>query len=148
MNTEWINSMLEKACGKSFVGVYARDRLPERLPKGSCLLVANTDASKDDGRHWIAMYVGADGYGEFFDSFGEKPHRSFKVYMDKQCKNWQFNDKQLQSIVSHFCGGYTVLFCAYRSVGYSMSDIVGLFTSDYSFNDFIVHLITCKLMPV
>ena len=51
---------------RDFDGVFSIDNLPDD-PR---LLVCNTDPSDKPGRHWIAIYVGDDGRGDFFDSLG------------------------------------------------------------------------------
>jgi len=67
MDTREIERFLEadSACRRVFQGVFSADTLPEQ-PR---LLVCNTDESTKPGQHWIAIYVGVDGCGEYFDSF-------------------------------------------------------------------------------
>ena len=95
MNTEEIDRILRRQC--------ARDTLPDR-PR---LLVCNTDPSHRPGRHWVAIYV-KDGRGEYFDSFGRRPSAKFERYMNRHCRYWTFNDKQLQSVASQLCGHYCI----------------------------------------
>ena len=120
---------LERAIGnyvKRFDGVFASDRLPTK-PR---LLVCNTDPSDMPGEHWIAIYVDDDGhYGEYFDSLGRAPNRLFKHYMNEHCREWIYNCKQLQSIISRFCGYYCVCFCILRSRG--IASFSTLFYSRY-----------------
>jgi hypothetical protein len=59
--------------------------------------------------------------------------------MRKHCAYWIYNKKQLQSIVSNFCGYYCVYYCLLRSRGIDMNKIVNSFTSDTGFNDVLVH---------
>jgi hypothetical protein len=127
-----------------FRGVYARDKLPARLGKLPALLVANTDIAAKPGAHWIAMFIDVDGFGEYFDSFAELPHTTFKTYMDKHCKHWVANKKQLQSVVSRFCGAHVTVFCAYRSKGFSMHKITTMYTNDYGLNDVLSHTLVCR----
>jgi len=86
----------------SFCGVYSCDTLPKTA---SGLIVCNTDPYDRPGEHWIAMYVD-DECGEYFDSFGHPPNKVFKDFLNKHCTKWIFNDRQLQSICSRFCGHY------------------------------------------
>jgi len=47
MNTEGIERVLRRVCGKNFDGVFSVDTLPKKPH-----LVINTDASHSPGRHW------------------------------------------------------------------------------------------------
>lgn len=145
MNNIDIDRILKKLCGEDFIGVYSRDNLPKTLMKKPCLLVANTDKKNGAGVHWIALRI--DDYGgELFDSFGEEPIEDFRIYMDKHCKRWIYNDKQIQSIVSSVCGAYVIVYCTYRKLGYNLRRLVGLFTKDYGFNDLVVVKLLGRLM--
>ena len=57
--------------------------------------------------------------------------------------HWSYNDVQLQSVSSRFCGHYCVLYCILRSRGVSMRSIVCSFTRDTGFNDVLVHGFIC-----
>ena len=110
----------------------------DNLPEDPRLLVCNTDPSDKPGRHWIAIYI-EDGRGDFFDSFGRRPNVDFERYMNCHCVSWNFNDKQLQSVVSKFCGHYCIYFCILRSRGIDMRRIVRSFSSDTGLNDALVN---------
>jgi len=139
MNSDEIDRFL-RARLREFDGVFSIDNLPDN-PR---LLVCNTDPSDKPGRHWIAIYVGEDGRGDFFDSFGRRPSCYFECYMNRNCLSWNFNDRQLQSIVSKFCGHYCIYFCILRSRGVDMRKIVRSFSSDTGLNDMLVHTYVCR----
>ena len=139
MNSDEIDRFL-RARLRAFDGVFSIDNLPDN-PR---LLVCNTDPSDKPGRHWIAIYVGEDGHGDFFDSFGRRPSCYFECYMNRNCLSWNFNDRQLQSIVSKFCGHYCIYFCILRSRGVDMRKIVRSFSSDTGLNDMLVHTYVCR----
>ena len=139
MNSDEIDRFL-KARLKDFDMVLSVDTLPDD-PR---LLVCNTDPSDKPGRHWIAIYVDENGRGEFFDSFGRRPNVDFEHYMNRHCSSWNFNDRQLQSVVSKFCGHYCIYFCILRSSGVDMCKIVRSFSSDNSLNDTLVHAFVCR----
>jgi len=61
------------------------------------------------------------------------------------CRYWTFNDKQLQSVVSQFCGHYCICYCLYRSSGIDMRKIVCSFTSDTALNNVLVHALVCRI---
>jgi len=142
MNTREIERFLEAdtVCRRVFQGVISADTLPNR-PR---LLVCNTDKSTKAGEHWIAIHVDEEGRGEFFDSFGRAPNKHFEAYMNKHCIRWTFNRKQVQSIISTFCGYYCCMFCMLRCRSFDMNRIVNLFTTDTAFNDSIVHSFVCN----
>jgi len=79
MNTGEIERVLRRVCGKNFDGVFSADTLPEKQH----LLVVNTDASHSPGRHWVCMWL-KNGYGEYFDSFGQPPTTNFERYLNEQ----------------------------------------------------------------
>ena len=115
------------------------------LPKNPHLLICNTDPFHRAGEHWVAMYVDDEGqFGEYFDSFGRPQHVAFRRYLDEHCAHWNFNNKQLQSVVSRFCGHYCVFYCILRSCSIDMSRIVSSFTDDMGFNDVLVHGFICR----
>lgn len=142
MDTRDIERFVERdpVCRAMFQGVFSSDT----LPKNPRLLICNTDPSHRPGRHWIAIYVDRHGRGEFFDSFGQPPDKHFERYMNDNCINWIFNKKQLQSLISSFCGYYCCFYCVFRSRGANMTRIVNLFTRDTGFNDCIVHAFVCN----
>ena len=79
MNTDQLDRAI-RLYAKRFDGVFSGDRLPTK-PR---LLVCNTDPSDESGKHWIAIYVNDDGhYGEYFDSLGRAPTRTFERYMNE-----------------------------------------------------------------
>jgi hypothetical protein len=148
MNSEEIERILRRVCGETFIGVYAKDQLPTLRGTRPVLMVVNTDNSNKPGTHWIAMFINTDGSGEYFDSFGElnNINQTFTAYMNKYCAQWVYNDTQLQSVVSKFCGHYCIFYCLYRSIGYNINSITALFTRDYGLNDLLVHEFVCRRM--
>ena len=140
INGEQIKRLLRNT--RQFDGVFSSDTLPS-WPR---LLVNNTDPSHRNGTHWICIYVdGENGTGEYFDFLGRAPNETFHRYMNAVCSSsWTYNSRQLQSILSAFCGHYCVYFCALRSGGLSMSNIVATFSNDTAFNDYYVHSFSCR----
>jgi len=112
------------------------------------LLVCNTDKSSKPGQHWIAIHVDACGRGEYFDSFGGAPNVHFETYMNKHCTRWTFNERQLQSIISSFCGYYCCMYCMVKCRRVDMTRIVAMFrpTTYTVFNDMFefVHGFVCN----
>jgi len=145
MNANQIDKLLRKRCGKVFLGVFAIDRLPRLLPaRRPLLLVCNTDPHDRPGEHWIVLYI--DIYGEYFDSFGQEPRRTFGQYLDKYCNSWTMNKKTLQSVISSFCGHYCVFYCLFKCLNYDIESIVNAFTTDTALNDYFVHVFVCDML--
>jgi len=140
MNTEEIENALKRKCVKDFDGVFSADTLPAK-PR---LLVVNTDPALSPGRHWVCMYVD-NGRGEYFDSFGQPPTANFERYLNRHCTSWTFNNKQLQSVISRFCGHYCIYYCVLKSRGVDMPKIVNSFTDDTALNDVLVHRFVCRV---
>ena len=148
MNSSQIDRALKDKCRGQFLGVYSVNNLPKTLPtRRPLMLVCNTHPDYRPGEHWIAMYIDDDD-GYYFDSFGQKPKREFELFMNKHCTFWNCSDRQLQSLVSYFCGQYCVFYCMYRSIGLDSNAIYGLFTNDTGLNDWLVHNFVCKALNV
>ena len=105
MNGLQIEHNLRRFRGNVFMGIFPCDKLPRFISR-LALLVCNTNASHLPGQHWIAIFVDSDGRGEFMDSFGREPGKPFSSFMHEQCRFWTYNDRQLQSVISSYCGHY------------------------------------------
>ena len=145
MNTTDLFRHLSRRCRGVLMKVFPADRLPRRISaKRPMLLVCNTDPHNKPGEHWIAMYLAKDGSGEYFDSLGETVPTIFSDFLDRHCTNYVFNDEQLQSVLSRFCGHYCVFYCLYKMLDYSLNSIVNCFSDDTMLNDTIVHKFVCE----
>jgi len=144
MNTSDIERILNNKCKSIFLGVFAKDRLPDRLPsKRPLLLVCNTDTHDKPGTHWIVLYVGENSRGEYFDSFAERPEKTFKRFLDVHCTSWIANELRLQSVLSKFCGHYCIFYCLFKCLDYDIQSITSCFVDDTALNDWIVHKFVC-----
>ena len=147
MNTDEINRILRVRCGGTFLGTFASDRLPARLPpKRPLFLVCNTDPHTRRGQHWIAMFIDKDGRGEYFDSLHQDALPAFARYLDERCVSWKTNSRQLQSAASRFCGQYCVFYCMFRNLDFDLARIESCFTEDTGVNDAFVHGIICQII--
>lgn len=144
MNTDEILRALHNT--KDFVGVFPADQLPLR-PRG--IMICNLDSADLPGSHWLCLsFINEDGHarrprGEVFDSLGQYPNAVIAAYMNDNCQTWTYNIRQLQSVISSFCGHYCIFYVKLRSIGHSMHDIVSSFTNDTAFNDSFVHAFVC-----
>jgi hypothetical protein len=143
MNTDEIAYALRDRCDEQFLGVFAADQLPVSLPpQRPLLLVCNTDPINKSGRHWVCIRV--DVIGEYFDSLGESVPIAFSRFLDRFCGTWIASEKRLQSVISYYCGHYCIFYCLYRSIGYTLRDILDCFSSDTGLNDYMAHTFVCR----
>jgi hypothetical protein len=90
------------------------------------------------------MYI-ENSYGEYFDSLGEPPEAPFRTFLHRQCTRWIYTDRQLQSVVSRFCGHYCIFYCLHRARGRTVNAIANMLSFDTGLNDYIVHDFICNL---
>ena len=76
---------------------------------------------------------------------GRFPTKWFKTILDENCTAWIWNEKQLQSVISKFCGHYCIFYCLYRCRGADVRKVAKMFTKDTSLNDSIVHNFVCNV---
>ena len=135
MNTAQITHALEEdpITNKKFCGVFPSDKLPQTIDKYPCGFVANTDPSTKPGIHWVPPRKGSwfDSYGKPAEFYGA----AFTDFLEKQCDEWDFNDRKLQSDWSDICGQYCIFFLSHRARGYSMNKILQLFVDNTMLND-------------
>ena len=128
MNTLEINSLLKKHPHSRPVlnGVYARNRLPRLLNVPSAL-VGNTDPDHPMGQHWIAIYIDANSWGEYYHPTWRPPHESAYVnFMNKHCLHWTYNTVRVQEEGSTMCGFHCIFYLIHRCAGHRMTDVTRL----------------------
>lgn len=138
MNTVQIEDILQRNL-PSFLGVYARNRLPRGLNLKSFSLVANTDPDNRNGQHWIAIHVDENGHGEYYDPFGFPPlHKAFEHFLDRQCTFWTYNYVPIQHPTSIVCGQHCIFYLIMKHKGYQMHQITKLLSKDLHANTYFV----------
>ena len=91
------------------------------------------------GEHWIALYLTADGRGDYLYSYDLPPrHATFRTFMNEHCSEWTHNSKRLQSPLSNVCGHYCVAFLLLRCNGFPMITFINIFGTDLVANDYRV----------
>ena len=65
------------------------------------------------------------------------PLNGLKHFLDENCTGWIWNEKQLQSVISKFCGHYCIV---YRCRAVDVRKVAKMFTKHTSLNDSIVQL--------
>lgn len=111
MYEQTINEILkkDKITSKSFLGVYARNEIPNIINYPACFIF-NTKKRTESGEHWLAMYFDEKKKCFFFDSFGLSPH-FYKIvsYIHTYSNSYTYNMKRIQG-ESEYCGLYCILF--------------------------------------
>lgn len=137
MNTLEISQALQGLKCRT-LGVFAADRIPVNLEYPAAIVI-NTDIHTKPGKHWVAFYVNASGYGIYFDSYGLPPY--VKVHLKKfrrNCRHYIWNTKQLQGPFSKVCGEYCVTFLYNMCSGKTLEDYCNMFSKSLNRNDEIV----------
>ena len=120
------------------IGVYPADKIPKFWGKPAALIV-NTDDHTKPGTHWVALYVNGNGNGYYFDSYGLPPIIPQHLNrLRRNCNQFRWNTKQLQSNFSSVCGQFCILFLHYMCSGFSMHQFLSLFSDDFYRNDKLV----------
>ena len=149
MNTREIAAVLSNVpfTKSSFQGVFPSDRLPDHIDRYPAALVANVDVHSKPGSHWCAFFIDENHQGQFFDSYGQEPQQycmDFKIFLDKNCKQWTYNSQVLQSLGSDVCGHYCLYFIINRCQNISLKSIVSRFTKNTRNNDHFVYRFIVK----
>ena len=120
-----------------FLGVFARDTLPDRVNKYPHSLVCNTDEHDEPGTHWIAICVDENMKGDYFDSYGRQPLQSeFIFYLVKNAPNgFRWNRTLLQCDSCVTCGEYCCVYLIARTYKFSHDKFVRYFTNSLTGND-------------
>ena len=121
---------MERLC----LGCFPSDKLPtahSRIPFG---LVANTQPSTKEGEHWVALWVGEDGYGEYFDSYAQPPLKTFAQFLnEKALRGWDpVLEEPVQTLFSTVCGQHCIYYLYRKCRGDRYEPI-----SDTDVNDFV-----------
>ena len=127
----------DPAVNRLLLGVFPCNKLPKETAR-PCALIVNTEPDTHPGKHWQAMFINKQGYGDFFCSYGSIPQEEFVRFMDRHCYDWNCSTKRLQQFATTTCGDYALMFLHFRAKGVPMSKILSLFTSDHDENDAIV----------
>ncbi len=124
----------DKYSSHFFKGVYARDQLPS-LKDNDCIILNNQNKNHA-GEHWLAIFV-ENGFGHFFDSYGNHPSRYNLVdYLNSNTLNWNYNSLRIQG-ESKYCGYYCVLFILFKSRGL-LNKFYTYFSENYDLNDKLI----------
>ena len=130
METKQLENLLQHhpATRHSFGGVLALDQLPIRATK-TCYVI-NLDESREPGSHWVEVYFGRSGIGEYFDSYGLPPYPiTIRNLLSDNSVTWKYNSKQLKDVRTTVCGQYCAFYLIMRSSGISMDRFISQFSN-------------------
>ena len=138
--TEYINKFTTLVDG--FVGAFPCDRIPvmnSKLKKYS--VIVNLDTSQNAGSHWIALLI-KNKTVYYYDPLGQKNNNDYITSFMSNFTVQLYNDQQVQSKLSEYCGLYCLAFIIYSSsCRYPINRFNTMFCVSpplFQFNDHIV----------
>ena len=124
-----------------YIGTFARDLMPKyKIYKRPLALIMNTDISSKPGQHWVALFIDENNIAEYLDSYGYSPlwPEILRFLKTNNVKLVQYNEHQLQSVMTSTCGAYCILFIKMRCKSFDYCSFIKLFTKNKLANDLIV----------
>ena len=95
---------------KNFLGCFPLDKLPYFPQRFPASLIVNTDTSKGNGNHWLALVLDKNKCF-YFDSFGLPVVEKYLLkYLEPHYNVVTYSDVCLQHIKSNKCGQFCILF--------------------------------------
>ena len=137
-----LTALLNRKLPSTFRGIYSSNELmaspralgwPTQPPH---TFMVNTDSSNLPGKHWIALYISADGRGEVMDSYGLLPPTPVQRWLNEHTRRgWIYNRYLLQPPESDSCGQFCVDYLIRRSSTDSMNRVLAPFTANLLANE-------------
>lgn len=113
-NSDELNEIGTLLLGKSFVGVFPADMIPDLKHNGECLIFNNKN-SNHNGEHWLGL-INECNKTYAFDTYG----RNIKQLNDNfKNKKWiMVKHRRTEAIYGQDCGQQTLAFlCTVRAYG-------------------------------
>lgn len=111
-----------------FLGTFASDQLPIKLPKRFAL-IANTEKLSVSEGHWVAIFSRSSSVVYYFDSFGDPPRREIRRWLLQHFPLIAYNSRKQQHVDSVTCGGYGIFVLRELCSGKSFERVVRHFVS-------------------
>ena len=125
-----------------FYGTVPCDKLPRHPQKDRSVgYIVNTDSHDRPGRHWIALWTTPENVCEIFDSYvlPLQVYETTQPLIDWINTYWKYvvrSSKSLQSLYSHSCGDYALMYLRHRARRKDISKFLKLFSRhDFVTND-------------
>jgi hypothetical protein len=125
-----IEKLVKKYNIKNFIGVYSKDRLPDKKREGWYIInMENYDDGQ--GTHWVcAKYDKVNSI--YIDSFGFPPPLVVEEYFDDPI----YNTQQVQHLKSLRCGHFCLYFIKKFNQKFTLDEILSKFSkTDLMSND-------------
>lgn len=135
---EIIETYGNKSIKKAFLGVFAIDTLPKRIPFLPILLIINTQTLNLPGQHWKAVYISEQKFGEVFDSLALPVSLRLQSWMNTFSRKWIRSPLTLQNPLSPTCGIYTLYYVLKRLDFPNMKSCMEIFSKDLVKNDSVM----------
>lgn len=103
-----------------FLGVFSINTIPSRM-KVRTFFVTNLSKSDSIGSHWIAILKPCKGVIEIFDSLGFRPDLVLPFLKFREKLTIEFNETQVQSLLSISCGKFVVMMTVERMLNLDLS---------------------------
>jgi uncharacterized protein YutD len=129
MNNLQLNAILkkDKKSKNIYLGAFPCDKLPNKFKYPACLII-NNQKSTENGEHWLAVYFDSKKNCYFLDSFGMHPKfYGLNNYLKDKSVKIIYNNTQLQSFFSEYCGYYCIIFLLLKARKYSFNFILSQF---------------------
>ena len=145
LSTNDINSMLKHII--MFVGTFPSDIVPVYRKKYPQAFVINTAPEKTSGEHWTALIL-SDNKCLYFDSLGHQIQNLSLLKSLKRAgvKDYTYNSRQIQSVLSNSCGYYCIAFILSFVYGVSYHSFISNFMTELKQNDDICYKFIKKVM--
>lgn len=137
MNTVEISHYLKAIHHSLMRNVFAANRIPIYMAP-PVYLISNLDPDTKSGSHWIAIFINADGVGEYFDTFGRKPTGYHLAFLKRNASRWTYNPKVIQNFFSSLCGEYCLMYLCLKYQGMCLRNFVNIFSEDIIKNDHLL----------
>ena len=129
------------------IGVYSKDRLPEKRYIGS-YIVNMQNYDEGNGSHWVYILITDKDKGKaiYFDSFGVSPPQEIQDFL-KPFSPYAVNNRMIQDIKSTKCGLYCIACDIYfkyyynkkKSIEDNFDDFLNILTFKTDINDDILY---------
>ena len=120
---------------KEYGGVLASNQLPVFIYNKPKIYICNLDPLPLKGTHWVAIYINADN-AEYWDSLGNPPQQPFINFMVNNASYYKYVNRRIQGDMDT-CGHFCLCYSYFRTRGYSLNDILKMFSNNLFLNDII-----------
>ena len=127
---------------RMFGGILYIDEIPKYTADKTLIYIYNSlrsSSKQSEIGHWTLILIHPrekDGvlFNNFFDSYGNRPQRTYRTYLNATGQEYITNLRRLQG-PQMSCGEHVLYYYYHRLRGYSMQDILNTFTGSLLHND-------------